>query len=414
MTDDRIARFKRWFWRPPRAHGDLIHDRTVGFLELYYDLVYVAVIIQLAHRLAHELTWVGLFQFTVVFVLVFIAWVNGSLYLELHGHEDGRTRTIVFIQITLLALIAVFIGDAESSTGQEFALVYGAFLALMTWLWHDARGEDRGDHPDSVRPLGAYVAILAISAAVILATAFLPAPLRVLVWAAFGVVWLGEIWLAGRVPPGLQRVIVPTEALVERFGLFVIIVLGEVFFGVVSGLVAIPRDARTIGTAMAALLLGFAFGWIYFDLVGRRLPKHEGPALARWMLGHLPMTLAITLTGAAGVSLIEHAHDAATPAGTALALSGSVAIALLALVAIKDTLQDAARLPAVYGPVGIASVGGAVAALAVGWLRPAPWLLAVALVAILAILWLFTIARFMITDDPDQPDRGGAVRSGSD
>jgi low temperature requirement protein LtrA len=411
VTTGRVARFRRWFWRPPRAHGEVIHDRTVGFLELYYDLVYVAVIIQLAHRAAHELTFEGLLQYTVVFTLIFIAWVNGSLYLELHGGDDGRTRTIVFVQIALLALLAVFIGDAATSTGRQFTLAYGAFIGFMAFLWHDARQQDRRDRLDAVPVLGGYIAALAISAVVIVAAVVLSDELRMVVWAAFAVVWVAGIWLAGRSAAGLQRVIVPTDALVERFGLFVIIVLGEVFFGVVNGLVAIPRDGLTVVTGMLALALGFAFGWIYFDLVGRRLPRRDGRALARWMLGHLPMTLAISVAGAAGVSLVEHAHDATTPVGTAWALSGSVAVGLLALVAIKDTLEDARRLPSVYGPVGLASVVGAAAAMIVGWARPAPWLLGLLLIIILGVLWLFSVGRFMTSDLSEET---GAVGSGVD
>ena len=52
MTDDTRRRFKRWLWRPSRAHGDVMDRRSVSFLELFYDLVYVAVIGQAAHHLA--------------------------------------------------------------------------------------------------------------------------------------------------------------------------------------------------------------------------------------------------------------------------------------------------------------------------------------------------------------------------
>jgi hypothetical protein len=45
----------------------------------------------------------------------------------------------------------------------------------------------------------------------------------------------------------------PTDSLAERFGLFVIIVLGEVVIGVVDGLSAAGRDATTILTGMLAL-----------------------------------------------------------------------------------------------------------------------------------------------------------------
>jgi hypothetical protein len=47
-----LAEFRHRFWMPPRAHGDIIEDRTVSFLELFYDLVYVVVIGRAAHTLA--------------------------------------------------------------------------------------------------------------------------------------------------------------------------------------------------------------------------------------------------------------------------------------------------------------------------------------------------------------------------
>ena len=88
---------------------------------------------------------------------------------------------------------------------------------------------------------------------------------------------------------GLSRGLRPTESLVERFGLFTIIVLGEVVFGVVGGLSASEHDVKTITTGMVALVIGFGFWWIYFDLVGRRPPRPDGGALASWLLSHLPI-----------------------------------------------------------------------------------------------------------------------------
>jgi membrane protein implicated in regulation of membrane protease activity len=63
-----------------------------------------------------------------------------------------------------------------------------------------------------------------------------------------------------------------------------------------------------------------------------------------------------------------------------------------------SALVDADRLLAVYRPLGLALVGGAAAALVVGWARPAPWLLALLLVAILSLRWLFAVSRFLRAD----------------
>ena len=86
----------------------------------------------------------------------------------------------------------------------------------------------------------------------------------------------------------MNRALPPTESLVERFGLFTIIVLGEVVFGVVDGLSSPEHDAKTITTGMIALVIGFGFWWIYFDLVGRRLPRSDAARVANWLLSHLP------------------------------------------------------------------------------------------------------------------------------
>jgi hypothetical protein len=47
--------------------------------------------------------------------------------------------------------------------------------------------------------------------------------------------------------------------------------------------------------------------------------------------------------------------------------------------------------------------GGAVAALIVGWVRPAPWLFALLLVAILSTLWCFAVSRFLRADAWGEP-----------
>ena len=243
---------------------------------------------------------------------------------------------------------------------------------------------------------------MAVSVVVILASAALSATPRLVVWAGFAAAWIVGIVLAARssrVGLGLT----PTDSLVERFGLFTIIVLGEVVLGVVAGLSAAERDAKTVITGLLALWLGFGFWWIYFDLVGRRLPRTDGGALSSWVMSHLPITGSITAAGAGMVSLIAHAHDPRTPAGTSWLLAGAVAAGLLALVLTERALVDAERLSPVFGPLGPALAAGAVAALVVGWARPAPWLLVLLLVAILSAVWSFAVSRFLRADAWGEP-----------
>jgi low temperature requirement protein LtrA len=333
-----------------------------------------------------------------VFSLIWIAWVNGSLYIETHGRDDGRTRTLVFAQMSVLALLAVFTADAGDGSGAAFAMVYAVFLVIVTWLFSTVRRTERQERPEFVPETGRYVACMAVAVVVILASALLPTEPRLIVWAGFAIAWTGGMWLAGRSTVGLHRGLPPTESLIERFGLFTIIVLGEVVFGVVDGLSSADHNAKTITTGMIALWIGLGLWWIYFDLVGRRLPRDTGPAMAAWLLSHLPITLSIAAAGAAMVSLVEHALDNRTPASTAWLLAGAMALGLLALTVTQRTLVDAQRLDVVYQPLSFAMVAGAASALVVGWARPAPWLLALLLVTILSMLWCFAVSRFLRAD----------------
>jgi low temperature requirement protein LtrA len=387
--------FKRWMSAAPRPHGNVIRDRAVSNLELFYDLVYVAIITQAANRLTADVSARGFLAFVVIFTMTWIAWINGTLYIELHGREDGRTRLLVFVQMGILALMAVFTQNAPDATGQAFALVYAAFLALMTWQWNIVRELDRADRPEFLPITGYYVGGMVVSTVVIGASAFLSADVRIVVWGVYAALWIVGIYYTGSRPRiGVTEGILPTESLVERFGLFTIIVLGEVIFGVDEGLSGAPGgpSALTIVTGSLALIVGFGFWWVYFDLVGNRLPREGRGVMARWMLAHLPIQLSIAAAGAAMVSLIEHAADPTTPPATAWLIAGAVAIGLLGLIPAERSLEDAIRLASVYRPLTSVLALSAAIALAAGFLALAPWALALLLVAILSGLWFLAVA----------------------
>jgi len=395
-TGGALRLFKTWFWRPPRAHGDTIIDRRVSPLELLYDLVYVAVIGQAGHHLAGHVSPRGLAEFAVIFSLTWMAWTNGSLYLELHGRSDGRTRTYVFVQMGILAVLAVFAGDAGNSSGPAFAITYAAFLAVMTWLWYTVRRQDIRERPEFLPDTARYVVAMSVSLAVMVISAFLAAGTRLVLWALLVAGWIVLLALMGRARVGLGGGITPTDSLVDRFGTFTIIVLGEVVFGVVAGLSITDHDVKTITTGMVALAVGFGFWWLYFDFVGGRLPKGEGRALASWILSHHPVALSIAAAGAGMVSLLQHAHDPTTPAATAWLLSGAVAVGLIAVIITSRALADAVRFAAAFRPLQIAMAAGAALSVAVGAARPAPWLLALLLVLILGLVWAVGVRGYLL------------------
>jgi len=384
-------RFREWFWQPPRAHGDVIRDRVVSPVELLYDLVYVAAISQAATTMSAEVSVTTFFRFATVFSLIWLAWINGSLYLELHGRDDGRTRSYVFIQIAILSLLAIFAAQAAGPDGRAFAIVYAAFLAVMTWLWQSVRFQDS---PEFVAITRRYVLVMLASTITIAVSAFLPEESRLAIWAAYALLFVGFFAHEG-LNPAFGRGVVPTRSMTERFGLFTIIVLGEVVIGVVDGVSHAGRDAVTVVTGVLALGIALGFWWIYFDLIGNRLPRHTGGSVAGWTLIHLPITLAIAATGAGMVSLLAHAADAKTPPEIAWLISGAVTAAMLCTIAATRTLVVYDRLFAVFQRIAAVMVVASVVSLGVGYLAPAAPVLVLALGAILTVVWLLAVRLYI-------------------
>jgi low temperature requirement protein LtrA len=280
---ERWARLRRSLWQPPRPHGEQPRERAVGPLELFYDLAVVVLVAQAAHRLAGHLTWPGLGQFAAVFTLVWIAWANGSLHHDLHGHEDARARSTFLLQILVLAAMGAFIPQAGGPRGAAFAVASAVLFALLAVLWLLAA---RGDRPEYRRPSRLFVAGTAACAVLLAGTALLPGSARVPAWGLIDVAYLaGFAAILVTTDPAQAPALIISDSLTERFGAFVIIVLGETLTGVVAGLSARPVSGLTLAVGLVAVVVGFGAWWTYFDFAGGRHPRTGRPASVQWIVG---------------------------------------------------------------------------------------------------------------------------------
>jgi low temperature requirement protein LtrA len=388
---ERWARLRRALWRPPRAHGEQPRERTVGPLELFYDLAVVVLVAQAAHHLAAHLTWGGLGEFAAVFTLVWIAWANGSLHHELHGHEDARARSTFLLQILILVAMGAFIPEAGGARGAAFAVATAVLFAVLAGLWLLA---SRGDRPEYRRASRLFVTGTAVGAVLLAGSALLSAGARVPAWGLLDVAYLaGFAVVILSASPAPAAALMVTPALAERFGAFIIIVLGETLTGVVTGLSEQPVNALTLAVGLVAVVVGFGAWWTYFDFAGHRLARPDPAATAQWLLGHLPLTAAIAAMGAAMVSLVEHAHEGRTPAATAWVLCAGAAVVLAVTMLLAASLKAWDRDRGLYRPLSRICAAVAAACLVLGAARPAPLVLGLALVLLLGIPWAFAVAH---------------------
>lgn len=352
---------RRVWWERPRLRVGEEDERRVSWLELFFDLVFVVIVSQLAHILAQHVGWDGLGTYTLLFVAAWWTWIGGTFYNERFETHDIGYRLFVFLLILPVAGMAVFAHDGTGKLSEEFALSYVAARVLIVILW--ARG---GWHNPIFRPVSnRYVAGFLVSIALWSLSVLVNPPLRFVLWAVglmFDLVTpMTTLHLQSRLPRSRH------SKIPERFGLFIIIVLGEAMVGVISGLAG--RDLVTPASALTGVLgLALVFGlwWIYFDFVGRRNGSRPGRWWSiSWNYLHLPLAMSIAALSAAVQNLVAQEGVALVPSVRWL-MASAVAVALLAMGLIEAAARREADEPAHPSLSPGLKIGGGLAALAVG------------------------------------------------
>ena len=358
-------------------------DRHPTWLELFFDLCFVAAIAALAAYLHHHPTAEGLLWFAGLFLPVWWAWMGYTWYASAFDNDDVVFRLSWLVAMLLVIALAAGIGSAADGLSDAFALTYGLLQALLALLFARAARRERAARRFAAR----YATGDAVGALLWLASLAVDAPARYLVWGVAMAVLLAT-------PPfavsGYAGKAFNAAHIAERYGLFTLIVLGESVVAVGSSLAGSGFDLWTGVTAALGFGIAAALWWIYFDSV-RWSPLTRQSLLRSftWGYGHL-LVFAGIAAAAVGVHLAAEAaqHDEPVSAVGRLLLFGGVAAFLFATAVIHAiTIQGRDRILA--GRLIALAVTAALGALAASW--PAPLTVGSLLIVAAAVVALETL-----------------------
>lgn len=322
-------------WRGRGANGEPA-DRVTP-VEIFFDLVFVFTLTQLTGVLEEDLTLAGLGR---VLLLFGILWWMFSGYVWLANHVPPRAPTLkllLFVGMAGFLIAAVGIPHAFDATGVVFGVGYLVVICVHLLLFTQA---------GIGRALGWLAAYNLAAALLVVAGGFAGGAART------------SIWLAALLGQGVLPFLVPRLSwvhvlssyhlvpghFVERFGLLVIIALGESVVAIGIGVDVYHLGAGTVIMLVLALALPAALWWTYFTdaTASERALAAVGSErrirLGLWIVfAHIPLLLGVVIAAAGIHTAIAHPGDPATWP-SALALAGGVAAFLAGVAGARHVL----------------------------------------------------------------------------
>ena len=368
--------------RPPRLRTlDEDGERHASWLELFFDVVFVVAIAQLAHELVADHSLRGFAVFVALFLPVFIAWQGFTIYADRFDTDDAVFRLAIFAAMLAIAALAVQVPDVAHGESTGFVIAYAVLRSLMVALYLRSYR-----HVPAARPLiGRYATGYSLGIALWLVSLAFDAPERYVIW-GFALAW--EYSLPVLFRRFHSAIPVSVSHVPERFALFTIIVFGETIVAVALGTAGKEwaleaAVAGGLGFAVSALLW-----WVYFGTGAGMEMRPTVREILVFTHAHIPVLAALTAVSAGVALAIQQASHAHLDAGARWALCSGAAVYLVCLTVAQRALVRGVSRPKVLAR-GLAIA--ALVLLAVVGAELEPWVFVAATAAALLALVVFEL-----------------------
>jgi low temperature requirement protein LtrA len=305
-------------------------------VELLWDLVFVFAVTRVTTLLSSDLSWAGFGRAMLALALVWWAWSAFAWVTNAQDPDSTFFRLALLLATGLIFITGLALPGAFGADGTLFAVTYACVRLLHLLLY--AHVSRRGNA--SMAAIAGFAVTVSIGMALLIAGSFAGGTTRVALWAAAAAIdYAGPAWLTRERLRGLQRVAVAHFA--ERYGLFILICLGESIVAIGIGASGHRLTSALVSAVAFALITTIGFWWVYFDrfaaIAEDRLRTHHDPVLAAadgYSYLHLLLVAGIIVFAVGAKDAVPHVHDH-LPAGARLALYGGASLYLVGHVAFS-------------------------------------------------------------------------------
>ncbi|MCU6481077.1 low temperature requirement protein LtrA [Arthrobacter silviterrae] len=314
--------------RGAAPHAPAREPGRVHWMELFFDLIFVAFVSQLAHGIHGDPGLAAFGSYVLLFFPAWWAWVN--MVSVINVLPGLSARALGLAMLAAMAAAGVMAAAAPGALGDRawaFSLGNAALRAvlLVLWLHHDRHTVSGTSWRIWIYNGG--------TAALWLVSAVLPLHVAVVLWGAAIAVEIAMVLLSAHLWPERGAANINIEHASERLGLFVIIVLGESVVTIVNEVSAHWGPGPALGGALGFLVVAL-LGWSFFQYgAGTVAPGLErlrsradfGGILQTTLF--LPFLLVLGVTSvAAGIATAISAPYDRLPLGAGISLGGGLAL----------------------------------------------------------------------------------------
>ncbi len=312
-------------------------EQRVTPLELFFDLVVVFAFTQVTRLMAEDLTWHGLGHGLLVLAVIWWGWVGFAWLTNALEPEEGSVRAGMFGAMAAMLVVAFSVPGAFGSNAVLFAVAYAIVRLLNLLLYVIAGRRDPGFR----RAVGRLAPVAATGVALLLVAAWTHGPWQEALW----IVALAAIYGSALIGHGQGWHISPAH-FTERYGLIVIIALGESVFAIGVGAADVRLTFGPVSAAILGIVVIAALWWAYFDVIAvqtyRMLAQTSGARRARlardlYNYLHLPMIAGIVLFALGLEETIRHVDEPLSVI-PAVALCGGLSLYFLTHVMLRVRL----------------------------------------------------------------------------
>lgn len=313
---------QRFFHKPVFHTKNSNKEKRVTWLELFYDLIYVAAFIQLGDAFSNEITLVNTFKAVGIFTSMWISWTGFTYFVNRYTVDDFLHRLIIFSKMFCVGSMAISLKSFMSGDSLYFVMSYSISTLLVSSLYFRAYLQQKKGR----------------NYAFYWGTVFFISSILWLCSLLFDIYYilpiLGSliILVAPMTPKAIELASdnpFDIEHLSERYGLLTIIVLGESFVKVLSSLSLLEIGIVQLLKASFALLITCSVWWIYFDDIASSKIKDLKSGMITWLLVHIPLQISIVLMGVGIKKIVSFTGDGLFPVAYSILLGGSIGIILI-------------------------------------------------------------------------------------